>query len=65
MFHGFLSNVGDVDKMSKDMSILLEDKNMLLQFQLNAFKHAKSFDMPKVLPLYEEIYFNLCDKKIQ
>lgn len=64
-YTGFLSNVGDVDKMSKDMSILLEDKNMLLQFQLNAFKHAKSFDMPKVLPLYEEIYFNLCDKKIQ
>ena len=61
-YTGFLSDVGDVEKMSEDMALLLKDKKMLLQFQLNAYKHAKSFDMPKVLPMYEEIYFNLCDK---
>ncbi len=61
-YTGFLSDVGDVEKMSEDMALLMKDKKMLLQFQLNAYKHAKSFDMPKVLPMYEEIYFNLCDK---
>jgi|TARA_B110000263_G_scaffold139184_1_gene120715 N-acetyl-alpha-D-glucosaminyl L-malate synthase BshA len=64
-YTGFLSDVGDVGKMSDDLSSLLADKDLLLKFQLNAFKHAKSFDVPNILPMYEEIYFNLCDKKLQ
>ena len=64
-YTGFLSDVGDVDKMSNDLSSLLADKNLLLKFQLNAFKHAKSFDLPKILPMYEEIYFNLCNNTSQ
>ena len=64
-YTGFLSDVGDVVKMSNDLSSLLADKDLLLKFQLNAFKHAKSFDLPKILPMYEEIYFNLCNNASQ
>ena len=64
-YTGFLSDVGDVDKMSNDLSSLLADKNLLLKFQLNAFKHAQKFDLPKILPMYEEIYFNLCNNTSQ
>ena len=64
-YTGFLSDVGDVVKMSNDLSSLLADKDLLLKFQLNAFKHAKSFDLPKILPMYEEIYFNLCNNTSQ
>ena len=59
---GFLSDVGDVKKMSKDLSSLLSNTQLLNEMKENAFEHAKSFDLPKVLPKYEEIYFKLCKR---
>ena len=56
---GFLSDVGDIDKMSKDISNLLSNKELLETMKINAFNHAKSFDLPRILPIYEEIYFRL------
>ena len=56
---GFLSNVGDVEKMSYDLSNLLSDRELLDSIKENAYEHAKSFDLPKILPLYEDIYFRL------
>ena len=56
---GFLSNVGDVEKMSYDLSKLLSDRELLDSIKVNAYEHAKSFDLPKILPLYEEIYYRL------
>ena len=61
-FTGFLSDVGDVKKMSKDLSSLLSNSQLLNEMKKNAFEHAKSFDLPKVLPKYEEIYFKLCKR---
>ena len=59
---GFLSNVGDVSKMSKDISSLLSDKELLEQMKNSAFIHAKSFNLPEILPIYEKIYFRLINK---
>ena len=59
---GFLSNVGDVSKMSKDISSLLSDKELLKQMKISAFNHAKSFNLPEILPIYEKIYFRLINK---
>ena len=57
---GFLSNVGDVDKMAKDTIRLLKDESLLKNFKNNAFMHAKSFSLDKVLPQYNIIYQKLC-----
>ena len=56
---GFLSDGGDIDKMSKDISNLLSNKELLETMKINAFNHAKSFDLPRILPIYEEIYYRL------
>ena len=56
---GFLSDVGDIDKMSKDISNLLSNKELLETMKINAYNHAKSFDLPRILPIYEEIYYRL------
>ena len=59
---GYLSKVGDVNKMSSDLSNLLSNRKLLNKIKLNAFEHAKSFDLPNILPIYESIYFKLCQK---
>lgn len=53
---GFLSNVGDIDSMSKHAIELLSDPNLLQQFKHNAFEHARKFDIDKVVPMYEALY---------
>ena len=59
---GYLSNVGDIEKMSKDVCNLLSDNELLKKMKNNAFEHSKSFDLPNILPQYEEIYNKLLKK---
>lgn len=56
---GFLSNVGDIDKMAADMIMLLEDQELLTNFKINALEHAKSFSLANILPKYNAIYQSL------
>ena len=56
---GFLSDVGDIDDMSKHAIELLEDETMHKQFRINAFDHAKKFDIKHILPRYEALYQSL------
>ena len=56
---GFLSNVGDVDKMATDIITLLQDPELLTSFKINALEHAKSFSLTNVLPKYNAIYQSL------
>ena len=56
---GYLSDVGDVNKMANDTIDLLKDADKLNQFKNNALAHAKTFDLPNILPLYEQIYQEL------
>lgn len=53
---GFLSDVGDVENMSKNAIHILKDDKMLAQFKTSAFDVAKKFDIKNILPLYEELY---------
>jgi N-acetyl-alpha-D-glucosaminyl L-malate synthase BshA len=52
---GFMSNVGDVEDMTKNALIIL-DKNNLPTFKANALKRAKEFDITNILPQYEAYY---------
>ncbi len=52
---GFMSNVGDVPDMVKNMITLLDDKN-LPTFKKNALARAKEFDVDVIGPRYVEYY---------
>ena len=60
-FSGYLSNVGDVEDMAKNMIHLLHPDN-LPTFKINAKERSKEFSLEKILPLYEEIYRNLVSR---
>jgi len=58
---GFLSDVGDVEDMSRKALFIL-DKNNLPTFKKNALNRAKEFDISKILPLYERYYAKILEK---
>ena len=62
-FSGYLSDVGDVAKMSSDAISLLKDENKLAQFKVNALETAKLFDIQNIMPLYEQVYFKALNSK--
>jgi N-acetyl-alpha-D-glucosaminyl L-malate synthase BshA len=53
---GYLSNVNDVEDMSKNAIYILSNAERLAQFKLNAKKESKKFDIHNVVPKYEAIY---------
>tara|TARA_B100000767_G_scaffold48909_1_gene43855 strand:- start:986 stop:2119 length:1134 start_codon:yes stop_codon:yes gene_type:complete len=57
---GFLSNVGDVNKMANDAIYLLKNTDLLNTFKQNAIKHAKSYSIQNILPKYNKLYHKLC-----
>ena len=59
---GYLSDVGDVNKMANDTIALLKDTEKLNVFKNNALAHAKTFDLPNILPQYEVVYQELSSK---
>lgn len=58
---GFLSNVGDVEDMTRKALFVL-DKNNLPRFKENALKRAKEFDITNILPHYEAFYQKIMEK---
>nr|WP_155211510.1 N-acetyl-alpha-D-glucosaminyl L-malate synthase BshA [Fulvivirga aurantia] len=61
---GFMSEVGDVDDMTKNALKILDEKN-LPKFKSNALKRAKMFDISKVMPLYEQMYERVLSGKTE
>ncbi len=53
---GYLSNVGDIEDMSKNAIHILSDETRLNQFKANARKEAEKFDLHQIVPQYEKIY---------
>ncbi|WP_298496089.1 N-acetyl-alpha-D-glucosaminyl L-malate synthase BshA [uncultured Algibacter sp.] len=53
---GFLSNVGDIDDMTKNALFILKDDANLKTFKDNARKEALKFDLHAIVPQYEAIY---------
>ena len=52
---GFLSKVGDVEDMTKNALVILDEDN-LPRFKAGALQRAKDFSLDKILPLYEQYY---------
>jgi N-acetyl-alpha-D-glucosaminyl L-malate synthase BshA len=53
---GFMSNVGDVEKMSEQALDILRNDDRLKKFKQAAAKHAHLFDIGNIIPLYEKMY---------
>jgi len=53
---GFLSNVNDVEDMSKNAIHILSDTNRLKEFKERAKEESKKFDISNIVPKYEAIY---------
>lgn len=53
---GYMSDVGDYENMAKNAIYILEDEARLQQFKVDAFAHARTFDIDNILPLYEAYY---------
>ncbi|MEP3839178.1 MAG: N-acetyl-alpha-D-glucosaminyl L-malate synthase BshA [Algibacter sp.] len=53
---GFLSDVGDIDDMTKNALYILSDEKRLKTFKENARKEALKFDLHAIVPKYEAIY---------
>ena len=53
---GFLSDVGDVNDMSKKIIGLFSDEKAFAEMKKNAFDQAKNFDIDKIVPEYENLY---------
>ncbi len=58
---GFMSEVGDVEDMSRKALFILDKKN-LPTFKENALKRAREFDIANILPLYERVYQRVIEK---
>jgi N-acetyl-alpha-D-glucosaminyl L-malate synthase BshA len=58
---GFMSNVGDIDDMTRKSLFILDKKNLPL-FKANALKRAQEFDITNILPLYENYYRQILEK---
>lgn len=53
---GYMSNVGDIEDMSKNALLILEDETTLQKFKHNALQQAKKFDIENIVPKYEALY---------
>ncbi len=53
---GFVSDVGNVEEMSKHAIGLLSDDKKLLKFRKAAYARAREFDIDQVVPQYEAFY---------
>lgn len=62
-YSGYLSDVGDVQKMSRDAISLLTNEELLEQFKANALETAKLFDIQQIMPLYEQVYYQAIQSK--
>ena len=58
---GFVSNVGDIDDMTKNALYILKDEN-LEKFKEGALQRAKHFDLDNILPKYIAFYETILDK---
>ena len=53
---GYMSDVGDVESMSRNALKILEDPKQLEIFKRNAAEQASRFDIHHIIPLYEKLY---------
>ena len=60
---GFLSNVGDIDEMAQNTLNLLHNDELLANMKQRAFLRAKQFSKESIIPVYEELYESVIERK--
>lgn len=55
-YSGYLSDVGDIDSMSKNAVSILNDESKLKTFKENAKEVSSRFDILNIVPMYEKVY---------
>ncbi|HSU49652.1 MAG TPA: N-acetyl-alpha-D-glucosaminyl L-malate synthase BshA [Segetibacter sp.] len=60
---GFLSDVGDVENMSRRAIEILHNDETLAIYKQNAFDQACKFDIHNIVPVYEKLYSRFCTMK--
>lgn len=53
---GYISNIGDVEKMGADALKILKDEENLTLFKKQAKEHSLKYKLENILPLYEKLY---------
>lgn len=53
---GYMSEVGDIEDMSRNALAILKDEETLAAFRKNALTQANKFDIDSIVPRYEELY---------
>lgn len=60
--NGFLSEIGDVESMSRQAISLLSNPALLQQFSTAAKEQARKFDIATIVPQYEKLYSEVIAK---
>lgn len=60
--NGFLSEIGDVESMSRNARNILSNDVLLNTFSKAARKTAERFDISNIVPQYEELYIKVLRK---
>lgn len=53
---GYLADVGDINTMTAKAISIIKDDTILNGFKERAANHAKTFDISRVVPVYEKLY---------
>jgi N-acetyl-alpha-D-glucosaminyl L-malate synthase BshA len=61
-YSGYMSDVGDINDMSKKAISILQDDDTLKQFRSNALAQAMRFDIENIVPEYEALYKRVVEK---
>ncbi len=56
---GYMSDIGDVEDMSRNALLILTDPAIHQKFRANALAQAKRFDIENIVPQYEKLYQRL------
>lgn len=60
---GYLSDVADIEDMTKNALHILSNTETLASFKVNAKQTAKDFDIHTVVPQYEKLYLQVINKQ--
>ncbi len=60
---GYLSDVGDIEDMTKNALHILGNAKTLASFKANAKQTAKDFDIHTIVPQYEKLYLQVINKQ--
>jgi L-malate glycosyltransferase len=61
-YSGYLCPVGSIEEMAEKAIYLLSDADRLSQFSKQAILQASKFEISKILPIYENYYFEILEK---